>query len=537
MQKADMPTPRWNFTTCEIQGTIYAIGGSSSEDTVSPTPWAVEAYDTATDTWTRKGDIPASMGANHASVVNGKIYTVGGGGGSMVYMYDPATDTWTRRADMLTPRRFVATSTVNGKIYAIGGTTPGNYSALSTVEEYDPAADTWAKKADMLSGRWALCTSVVNKKIYAIGGRPDLRARPDVQEYDPATDTWKRKSNMLVATSQMDSVVSGNKIIVIGGWLWSADFPYTTVQIYDPETDIWERAADAPFLRAAFSAEVVNNRIYVIGGTDRPHPCPATPTVYELTINPPPPDFNGDGIIDATDMCIMVDNWGTDDSLCDVAPPLGDGIVDVEDLKVLVEHLFEDVNDPTLIGHWPLDEAQGNIAYDDASDHDGVLIGGPTWQADSGIVDGALQFDGIDDYVSTDFVLKPADGPFSVLAWVNGGAAGQAIISEPAGSDWLSLHPLTGHLMTELASAGRGAGFLLSETAIDDGNWHRIGLVWDGLHRTLFVDGVAVAEDTQNGLASPATGFYIGCGKNMQPGTHFSGLIDDVRIYNRVVSP
>ncbi|MHC4300735.1 MAG: LamG domain-containing protein [Planctomycetota bacterium] len=97
--------------------------------------------------------------------------------------------------------------------------------------------------------------------------------------------------------------------------------------------------------------------------------------------------------------------------------------------------------------------------------------------------------------------------------------------------------PLTGHLMTELASAGRGASFLLSETAIDDGNWHRIGLIWDGLHRTLFVDGVAVAEDTQNGLASPANGFYIGTGKDVAAGTHFSGLIDDVRIYNRAVSP
>ena len=43
-------------------------------------------------------------------------------------------------------------------------------------------------------------------------------------------------------------------------------------------------------------------------------------------------------------MVIMVDNWGTDNSLCDIDPmPLGDGIVDVEDLIVLAEHLFEEV--------------------------------------------------------------------------------------------------------------------------------------------------------------------------------------------------
>lgn len=53
-------------------------------------------------------------------------------------------------------------------------------------------------------------------------------------------------------------------------------------------------------------------------------------------------DLNGDGIVDAEDMCIMVDHWGTDNKLCDIGPmPWGDGIVDVQDLIVLAEHLFE----------------------------------------------------------------------------------------------------------------------------------------------------------------------------------------------------
>jgi len=54
-------------------------------------------------------------------------------------------------------------------------------------------------------------------------------------------------------------------------------------------------------------------------------------------------DLNGDGIVDAADMCIVVDNWGTDNKLCDIGPmPWGDGIVDVQDLIVLAEHLFEE---------------------------------------------------------------------------------------------------------------------------------------------------------------------------------------------------
>ncbi|MFC1792601.1 hypothetical protein ACFL3Q_03325 [Planctomycetota bacterium] len=54
-------------------------------------------------------------------------------------------------------------------------------------------------------------------------------------------------------------------------------------------------------------------------------------------------DFNSDGIVDAEDMCAIVDHWGEDYPLCDIGPmPWGDGIVDVQDLIVLAEHLFEE---------------------------------------------------------------------------------------------------------------------------------------------------------------------------------------------------
>jgi len=64
--------------------------------------------------------------------------------------------------------------------------------------------------------------------------------------------------------------------------------------------------------------------------------------LWQVSIEPVV-DLNTDGIVDAVDMCIVVDNWGTDNSLCDIGPmPWGDGIVDVQDLIVLAEHLFEE---------------------------------------------------------------------------------------------------------------------------------------------------------------------------------------------------
>ena len=125
-------------------------------------------------------------------------------------------DTWTTRADMPTARFGLSTSVVNGKIYAIGG--ERSAQPLSTVEEYDPATDTWTAKADMPTARYALSTSVVNGKIYAIGGALNPNASfPTVEEYDPATDTWTKKADMPTARAVLSTSAVNGKIYAIGG--------------------------------------------------------------------------------------------------------------------------------------------------------------------------------------------------------------------------------------------------------------------------------------------------------------------------------
>jgi len=249
------------------------------------------------------------------------------------------------------------------------------------------------------------------------------------------------------------------------------------------------------------------------------------------------PDFNGDGIVDSADMCMMVDHWHTDNALYDIAPaPFGDGIVDIQDLIALSEHLF---TYPGAVAYWKLDETEGNIAYDSAWDNDGILNGESLWQPVGGKVDGALAFDGIDDYVSTYHILDPADGVFSVIAWVKGGAPGQVVISQAGGVNWLLADPQAGALMTELKGSGRTGGPLLSQTVVTDGDWHRIGLVWDGSYRTLYVDGTDVAKDTEpQAYLEAAYGcLNFGAGSTLDPANFFSGLIDDVRIYDRAITP
>ena len=46
-----------------------------------------------------------------------------------------------------------------------------------------------------------------------------------------------------------------------------------------------------------------------------------------------------------------------------------------------------------------------------------------------------------------------------------------------------------------------------------------------------------VARDTHISLTSSEGGLYLGAGKNLEPGSFFSGLIDDIRIYDKALSP
>ncbi|TKJ37010.1 MAG: hypothetical protein CEE38_08895 [Planctomycetes bacterium B3_Pla] len=59
----------------------------------------------------------------------------------------------------------------------------------------------------------------------------------------------------------------------------------------------------------------------------------------------------------------------------------------------------------------------------------------------------------------------------------------------------------------------------------------------DGVKRYPYVDGKEVAKDTDFvGGAGSDGGLYFGVGRTVEAGSFFSGLIDDIRIYDEVLS-
>jgi RNA polymerase sigma factor (sigma-70 family) len=266
-KKTDMPTARGAMPASMVNGKIYVIGGWGSGYFNMA---VVEAYDPATDTWERKSDMPTQRGGLSACVVDGIIYAIGGGSGPMlstVEAYDPKTDTWTKKADMPTPRAMGPSScVVDGIIYVMGGGT--SPTALTrAVEAYDPKTDTWTKKKDMPESGGLMSTSVVGGIIYAIGGGySNVSGLSAVLAYDPKTDTWTKKADMPTARMGLSTCVANGIIYAIGGVSVGGGWGLSTVEAYDPAKDTWTTKANMPTARRYPAGCAVNGKIYIIGG-------------------------------------------------------------------------------------------------------------------------------------------------------------------------------------------------------------------------------------------------------------------------------
>ena len=260
-QKADMPTSR-STSISVVDGKIYAIGGAKRHkrrigpgvvrDIIElPT---VEMYDPATDTWTQKADMPTPRSTS-TCVVDGKIYAIGGIAYSnvkkrkpwrldTVEVYDPATDTWAKAKKMNHARSGAAVSVVDGKIYVMGGTGwpqipfhPGPF--LSSIEVYNPKTNQWREIGDMPAAKSSHTASVIDGKIYVIGGffrgnGLDTKYFKTIDIYHPNTGRWTQKPDMPVGKSGHAAEAINGKIYILTG-ADPDEIPFSTVEVYAPE--------------------------------------------------------------------------------------------------------------------------------------------------------------------------------------------------------------------------------------------------------------------------------------------------------------
>jgi hypothetical protein len=160
-----------------------------------------------------------------------------------------------------------------------------------------------------------------------------------------------------------------------------------------------------------------------------------------------------------------------------------------------------------------------------------------------GIRDGALQFDGAQGiYLPTPTLVGAA--PFTVTVWISPSTIGdipRTVIAKPisSGSMYNSFALFIDadrRLQLEGAAVDRG-DYLTAPTPVTT-DWHHIAASWDGVNRSLFLDGNLEAVDVPGGHEDVAYPMFIGADID-EDTIHgpFAGLIDEVRFYDRALEP
>jgi Kelch motif len=250
--RAPMPTPRISLAAAVVynvshQPILYAIGG---ETYTSPAVRQVEAYNFATNTWTRKADLPNARAiTGPASVINGKIYLVGGinagyGLTNSLFVYDPGTNTWSSKASLPVKILQGQSGAIGGKLYVLVGRCNGcEATYVRRLYRYDPSSNSWTRRADCPRIHASPATNVIGGKLYVAGGTDENQVPlTSLDVYDAATNSWTAKAPMPEYRIAAPAAVLANQLYVLGGGEGDQGWDASMVA-YDPATNAWSAKA------------------------------------------------------------------------------------------------------------------------------------------------------------------------------------------------------------------------------------------------------------------------------------------------------
>ncbi|MFJ6195927.1 S8 family serine peptidase [Micromonospora sp. NPDC092111] len=203
----------------------------------------------ADDAWTRIANLPAAIFDNAAANLDGKVYSVGGGGTGTerkAWVFDPATGTWTALPDLPHARSKPAAVGIGGKLYVIGGWGAGTAPEPS-VDVFDPATGAWSTLAGAVNPAptAAAGTAVAGGKVYLVGGCVDASCTETDRQvvFDPRTGTFTTGAAYPHPVSWMSCGGIGAQVYCAGGV--AAD-EYTDAWRYDPAADAWSPLPNLP---------------------------------------------------------------------------------------------------------------------------------------------------------------------------------------------------------------------------------------------------------------------------------------------------
>jgi len=177
------------------------------------------------------------------------------------------------------------------------------------------------------------------------------------------------------------------------------------------------------------------------------------------------------------------------------------------------------------------------------NDNTATLYNSPTWHPSGGQTGGgALEFDGVDDYLQTsdDPNKLQLTGDYTMAVWIKANAIQKdwaAIFSKS------STDGSTNHWTLQFNNINPKKLIIHHPTAIWDtrislddvaGAWHHIRVVRSATTVTSYLDGNEVYSNTWSVNPGSGTGYFnIGADRTTSINYVYKGLIDDIRIYDR----
>jgi prepilin-type N-terminal cleavage/methylation domain-containing protein len=198
-----------------------------------------------------------------------------------------------------------------------------------------------------------------------------------------------------------------------------------------------------------------------------------------------------------------------------------------------------DYGDSSLVGYWPLDEGTGTTAYDYSGNNstgtwNGTQAGSSGYYSPGKVGQWAGTFDG-----STDSVLSTPSAPFgssarTYMAWVNTNtSANEEILAygSAVGANFGSIDMYVN--VNALNFNVNGGTHNISTLSVSSNSWHFVAWSYQNNAITMYVDN-QIPQTFSTTLNTAQGSFSIGA--RVAGTLQFSGLIDDVRIYNRALS-
>lgn len=172
----EMPFARGAGGVCYHDSAIYYAGGINESKKISDSFFK---FDLRTYKWEILPPLPTPRDHMRMEAVDGNLYAISGRKDDMRYnlpcveAFNTKTNTWSKKADIPTARGGFGSVVFNGKIYTFGG--ENVWSSYDIIEEYDPENDSWRKLTPLPEPRHGICAGVIGNEIHLVSG--GLKAR------------------------------------------------------------------------------------------------------------------------------------------------------------------------------------------------------------------------------------------------------------------------------------------------------------------------------------------------------------------------